>query len=153
MEKQTKSVSITNRKAWHDYTIDETFEVGIVLVGTEVKSVRAGQVTLLDSYCRVDGGELWVHQMYIAPYAFTNRDVPEPRRPRKLLLHKEEIARLQSRAEQKGLTIIPLKIYFTRGHAKMEIGIGRGKKQYDKRQTIADRDVERDLRREMSNRE
>lgn len=153
MEKETKRVAITNRKAWHDYSIEETYEAGLALSGTEVKSVRAGKVNLQDSFCRVDNGEVWVQNMYIAPYEFANRWVLDPRRPRKLLLHKEEIEKLHARADQKGLTIIPLKIYFTRGVAKMEIGIGKGKKLYDKREAIAERDVEREKRREMNSRE
>lgn len=154
MEKKTrKSVSITNRKAWHEYTIEDTFEAGIELVGTEVKSIRAGKVNLQDSFCRVEQGEVWVHQMYIAPYEFANRWAVEPRRPRKLLLHKDEIEQLRVKAEQKGLTIIPLKMYFDRGFAKLQIGIGRGKKLYDKRQSIAERDTERERRRAEAGRE
>lgn len=153
MEKAAKNVKITNRKAWHDYSIDETFVAGIALIGTEVKSVRQGQVNMQDSYCRVQNGEVWVHGMYIAPYEFANRLMPEPRRSRKLLLRKEEIVKLQTKAEQKGLTIIPLKIFFSHGFAKVEIGIGRGKKEYDKREAIADRDIERDRRRELASRD
>lgn len=153
MEKETKKVVVTNRKAWHEYTIEETYDAGIELMGTEVKSVRAGKVNLQDSYCRVENGEVRVHGMYIAPYEFANRWAIEPMRPRKLLLHKDEIERLRTRAEQKGLTIIPLKMYFDRGFAKVQIGIGRGKKLYDKRQAIADRDVERERRREIAGRD
>jgi SsrA-binding protein len=153
MDKEQKKVTITNRKAWHEYTIEDTYVAGIALAGTEVKSIRAGKVNLQDSFCRVEGGEVWVHGMYVAPYEFANRWALEPRRPRKLLLHRNEIHQLHAKAEQKGLTIIPLKIFFERGFAKMEIGIGRGKKLYDKRQAIAERDVERERRREMVSRE
>jgi SsrA-binding protein len=153
MEKETRSVVVTNRKARHEYTIEETHEAGIALAGTEVKSIRAGKVSLQDSYCRVEDGEVWVHGMYIAPYEFANRWAPDPQRPRKLLLHRDEIHRLQTRAEQRGLTIVPLKLYFERGYVKIEIGIGRGKKLYDKRQAIAERDIERERRREAAGRE
>ena len=152
MEKEPRKVIVTNRRAWHEYTIEETFEAGIALTGTEVKSIRAGKVNLQDSFCRVENGEVWVHGMYIAPYEFANRWAPDPRRPRKLLLHRGEIERLRVRAEQKGLTIVPLKLYFERGYAKIEIGIGRGKKLYDKRQAIAERDAERERRREAAGR-
>ena len=153
MEKETRSVVVTNRKARHEYTIEETQEAGIALAGTEVKSIRAGKVSLQDSYCRVEDGEVWVHGMYIAPYEFANRWAPDPQRPRKLLLHRDEIHRLQARAEQRGLTIVPLKLYFERGYVKIEIGIGRGKKLYDKRQAIAERDIERERRRQAAGRE
>ncbi|HOK53319.1 MAG TPA: SsrA-binding protein SmpB [Armatimonadota bacterium] len=153
MEKEAKKVIVTNRKAWHEYTIDETYDAGIVLVGTEVKSIRAGKVNLQDSFCRIENGEVWVHGMYIAPYEFANRWVVDPRRSRKLLLHRDEIDRLRSKSEQRGLTIVPLKVYFERGYAKLEIGIGRGKKLYDKREAIAKRDIERERRREIAGRE
>lgn len=153
MGKEAKSTSITNRKAWHEYTIEDTFEAGIELVGTEVKSVRAGQVNMLDAYCRILNGEVFVIGMDITPYEYANRSTTDRMRTRKLLLRKEQIEQLKVKADQRGLSIIPLKIYFTRGFAKMEIGIGRGKKTYDKRQAIADRDVERDRRRAESGRE
>lgn len=153
MQKEPRKLTVTNRKAWHEYAIDETFEAGIALAGTEVKSIRAGKVNLQDSFCRIEDGEVWVHAMYVAPYEFANRWAPDPRRPRKLLLHKNEIERLRVRAEQKGLTIVPLKLFFERGYAKLEIGIGRGKKLYDKRQAIAERDVERERRREAAGRD
>ena len=152
MEKDSRKAVVTNRKARHEYSIEETYDAGIVLVGTEVKSIRAGKVNLSDSYCRVENGELWVHGMYIAPYEFANRWVADSRRPRKLLMHRAEIERIRARFEQRGYAIIPIKIYFERGYAKMEIGIGRGKKLYDKREALAERDVERELRREMAER-
>ncbi len=137
----------TNRKAYHEYHIEDTIEAGIALVGSEVKSVAAGKVSLTDAYCRVENGEMWVHSMHIAPYDPAARFNHEPRRKRKLLLHKWEIARLGSKAEQKGYTLIPLKLYFRRGRVKLEIGLARGKRKYDKREAIRQRDIERELRR------
>jgi SsrA-binding protein len=153
MEKQSKSPTIVNRKAWHEYTIEDEFEAGIELVGTEVKSIRDGKVNMQDAYCRVENGEVWLYQMNITPYEFANRWGVDPRRKRKLLLHRNEIDQLRVKAEQKGLTIVPLRIFFQRGFAKMVVGIGRGKKLYDKRQAIADRDVERERRRAEAARE
>ena len=153
MEKQSKSPTIVNRKAWHEYTIEDTFEAGIELVGTEVKSIRAGKVILQDAFCRVENGEVWIYQMNVTPYEFANRWAVEPKRKRRLLLRKNEIEQLRVKADQKGLTIVPLKIFFLRGFAKMAIGIGRGKKLYDKRQALADRDIERERRRAESDRE
>jgi SsrA-binding protein len=147
-----KSVT-ANRKARHEYFIEETFDAGIVLAGTEVKSIRAGKASLQDSFARVEGGEVWIYNMYIAPYEFGNRFNLDPRRKRKLLLHAYEIHKLAQESQQKGLTIVPLQIYFERGFAKVEVGIGRGKKLYDKRDTIAAHDAEREARRELSSRE
>ncbi|GIV16727.1 MAG: SsrA-binding protein [Armatimonadota bacterium] len=146
-------VVLVNRRAYHDYEILETFEAGIVLVGTEVKSVRAGRVNLQDAYCKVENGEVWLYNMHISPYSHGNRYNPDPVRPRKLLLHKWEINRLMGKAEMKGLTIVPLKIYFRRGYAKVEIAIVRGKKLYDKREAIAERDRQREEERMMMNRQ
>lgn len=153
MEKTTKSVTITNRRAWHDYSIEDTFVAGIELIGSEVKSFRGGKVNLQEGFCRVVDGEVWLYGVYVTPYEFANRMAPDPRRPRKLLLRKDEIERLKIKADQKGLTIVPLKIFFLRGFAKLEIGIGKGKKLYDKRESIAERDVERDRRREVFGRD
>ncbi len=139
----------TNRKAYHEYHIEDTLEAGLVLVGSEVKSVAAGKVSLTDAYCRVENGEMWVHNMHIAPYDPAARFNHEPRRKRKLLLHKWEIERLGSKAEQKGYTIVPLRLYFRNGKAKLEIGLVRGKRKYDKREAIRQRDIERELRREL----
>jgi SsrA-binding protein len=150
MSNETRKIVATNRKAYHDYIIEDTYEAGIALVGMEVKSIRAGKVNLQDSFCRVEKDGVTVHGLYIAPYEFANRWTVDPRRPRRLLLHRDEIHRLRSKAEQRGLTIIPLKIYFERGKAKLEIGIGRGKKLYDKRRAIAERDIEREKQRELS---
>jgi len=137
----------TNRKAYHEYHIEDTIEAGIALVGSEVKSVAAGKVSLTDAYCRVENGEMWVHNMHIAPYDPAARFNHEPRRKRKLLLHKWEITRLGSKAEQKGYTLIPLKLYFRNGKVKVEIGLAKGKRKYDKREAIRQRDIERELRR------
>ena len=150
-EKGRKSIAV-NRKAWHEYFIDETYDAGIALVGTEVKSIRAGKVSLQDAFARVENGELWLQGMFVAPYEFGSRFNLEPKRPRKLLLHKSEIVKLRAATEQKGLTLIPLKIFFERGFAKIEIGVARGKKLYDKRDALAARDADREAARELSER-
>lgn len=150
MAEKGRKVIAHNRKARHEYFIEETYDAGVSLAGTEVKSIRAGKVSLQDAYARVENGEVWLHGMYIAPYEFGSRFNLEAKRPRKMLLHKHEIERLRAATEQKGLTLIPLQIFFQRGYAKIEIGIARGKKLYDKREAIAERDVEREARRELS---
>ncbi len=150
-EKGRKVVSV-NRKARHEYFIEETYDAGIALAGTEVKSIRAGKLSLQDAFARVDDGEVWVHGMFIAPYEFGSRFNLESKRPRKLLLKKNEIERLRAVTEQKGLTIIPLQLYFERGFAKIELGVARGKKLYDKRDAIAERDAQREAQRELSER-
>ncbi len=142
-----KQIVSTNRRARFEYEILETMEAGIVLVGTEVKSLRAGRVNLQDAYCRVEHGEVWIYNMHISPYEQGNRYNEEPLRRRKLLLHHKEILLVQARIEQKGLALIPLSLYFRRGFAKLDIALGRGKKLYDKRQSIADRDADREARR------
>lgn len=133
----------TNRKAWHEYTIEETLEAGIVLTGTEVKALREGRANLQDAYCVVEGGEMIMLNAYISPYTHGNIFNHDPLRPRKLLLHRKEIERWRKATEQKGYTIIPLKLYFKNGRAKVEIGLARGKKLYDKRHDIAERDTKR----------
>ncbi len=148
-----KQIVSTNRRARFEYEILETMEAGIVLVGTEVKSLRAGRVNLQDAYCRVEHGEVWIYNMHISPYEQGNRYNEEPLRRRKLLLHHKEILLVQARMEQKGLALIPLSLYFRRGFAKLDIALGRGKKLYDKRQSIADRDADRESRRAVVNRE
>ncbi len=130
-----------NRKARHDYDILETFEAGIVLTGTEIKSVRAHRADLKDSFAAVERNELWLHNMHISPYQPGWRDNPASRRSRKLLVHRREINRLLGRSVEKGLTIIPLKLYLERGFAKVELGLARGRRQYDKRQAIAEREA------------
>lgn len=152
MAQEGRKVITANRKARHEYFIEETFDAGICLVGTEVKSIRAGKVSLQDSFARVENGEVWLHNMYIAPYEFGNRANPDPRRPRKLLLHSFEIKELAEKTQQKGLTVVPLLIYFQRGYAKLELGVARGKKLYDKRDAIAEKDAKREELREMSER-
>lgn len=147
-----QKVIAVNRKARHEYFVEETYTAGLCLAGTEVKSIRAGKVSVQESYARVENGEVWLHNMYIAPYEFGTRWNVDPRRPRKLLLHRFEIAKLAGKTQQKGLALIPLKIYFERGYAKVELGLARGKKLYDKRQAIAERDADREARREMIDR-
>ena len=132
-----------NRKARHDYFVEEPLEPGLVLTGTEIKSIRAGRVNLRDSHARVENGEVWLYGMHIAPYEHGNRFNHEPDRPRKLLLHRREIDYLAGRVRQRGYTLVPLKLYLKRGWAKVELGIVRGKKLYDKRATIARREAER----------
>jgi SsrA-binding protein len=130
-----------NRRARHDYDIIETFDAGIMLTGTEIKSVRARRVDLKDSFAAVEREEIWLHNMHISPYEPGSRDNPFSRRTRKLLLHRREINRLLGRTVEKGLTIVPLKIYLERGFAKVEIGLARGRREYDKRQAIAAREA------------
>ncbi len=151
-DQKQKNISIANRKAWHEYNIGETFEAGLVLSGTEVKSIRNGKASIQESYCKVENGEVWIHGMHIAPFEQGNRWNVDPLRPRKLLLHKGEINRINKQLAEKGLTLVPLKLYFYRGYAKLNIGVGRGKKLWDKREAIADRDVERERRREEAGR-
>ena len=136
-----------NRKARHDYFILETIEAGLVLTGTEVKSLRAGKASLGEAYATVEGGEAWIIQMHIPPYTQGNRWNPDPVRRRKLLLHAKEIKRLETAVAQKGQTVVPLKLYFSRGRAKLLIGVAKGKKSYDKRATIAERDAKREMDR------
>ena len=137
----------TNRRARHDYAIEESFEAGMVLIGSEVKSLRAGRASIAEAFARLDGGEVWVENMHIPPYEQAdNRDYDERRR-RKLLLRRDQIERLIGKVAEKGLTLVPLKVYFTRGRAKLELGIGRGKRQFEKRQDIAEREHRREMER------
>ena len=136
-----------NKKARHDYHIDETYEAGLALVGTEVKSLRAGRASLVDAYGRIKDGEVWLEGVHIPEYdqgSWTNH---EPRRSRKLLLHRAEIAKLIGKTKESGLTLVPLSLYFKDGKAKVEIALARGKKAYDKRQTLAARDAAREISR------
>lgn len=137
---------VTNRKARHDYEILETVEAGIALVGPEVKSLREGHVHLTDAYASVERGEMILRNVHVSPYDKA-RDNAEPTRPRKLLLHRKQILKLQQKVEEAGLTLIPLRLYFTRGLVKVELGVGRGKKAYDKRQSIAARESKREIDR------
>lgn len=139
---------IDNRRARHDYFIEETIEAGIALVGSEIKSVRGGRVNLTEGYVRIERGEAWLLNTHISPWPQAGTHFNhEPIRPRKLLLHSEEISRLKAKVEQKGLTLVPLKLYFVRGRAKLEIGVARGKKLYDKRDSLAERDSQREIAR------
>lgn len=136
-----------NRKARHLYFIEETMEAGIALQGTEVKSVRLGRVNLKDSYARVENGELFVYNMHISPYDLGNRFNHDPLRPRKLLMHRREINKLAGYIQNKGYTLIPLSIYLKGSRAKIELGVARGKKEFDKRRSIAERDARREMER------
>jgi SsrA-binding protein len=137
----------TNRRAFHDYVIDEQFEAGLVLTGTEVKSLRAGKANLRDGFVRVDGNEVWLENVHISPYTQGGYVNHEPMRPRKLLLHRREIASLIGKVRQKGYTLIPLRMYFAGNHAKVELGLARGKRQYDKRAALAEADAKREMER------
>ena len=140
-----------NRKARHEFHVEETFEAGIVLTGTEIKSIRAGHVSLQEAFARIDRGEAWLVGAHIAPYATGNRYNHEAKRTRKLLLHKDEIHELLGTTKSKGLTLVPLRLYIdSRSHAKLEIGLARGKQLHDRRRDIADRDAKRDIAREMA---
>jgi SsrA-binding protein len=139
-------VVATNRKARYNYEILDTFEAGMVLRGSEVKSLRAGSVQLKDSYATIRGGEVWLENTHIAPYSFAEHGGHDPERPRKLLLHRREIDRLFGRIREEGLTLVPLQVYFIEGKAKVELGLARGKRPHDKRRAI----VERQQKREMS---
>ena len=139
----------TNRKARHDYFIEETIEAGIVLTGTEVKSIRQGRLNLKDSYALIRDGEVFLDGVHISPYEQGNIFNVDPERRRKLLLHRHEILRLKRQLDQKGLTLVPLRVYLVRGRAKVELGLARGKKLYDKRETIAKRDADRRMRQSL----
>lgn len=144
----TKQVT-TNKKAWHDYFVEERFEAGIELAGTEVKSIRQGQINLKDSYCTFKDGELFVRGMHISPYEKGNIFNKDPLRVRRLLMHKREIAGLYGRTKQEGIALIPLSVYFKNSRVKLELGLCRGKKNFDKRDSIAARDAKREMDRAM----
>jgi SsrA-binding protein len=146
-----KTITV-NRKAYHDYHIEESVEAGLVLTGTEIKSIRAGRVNLREAYARSEKGELWLLGAHIAQYPGGNRYNHEPKRPRKLLLHRRQIAELSGVVMRKGLTIVPLKLYLKNGIAKVELGLARGKKVYDKREALALRDAQRQIERAFSQR-
>ena len=148
-----EKVVATNRRARHDYAIAETFEAGIVLTGAEVKSLRAGRASLTEAYARVRDGELWLENLHIPPYQHADAKSPyDPRRARKLLLHRAEIERLIGKTQERGLTLVPLRLYFIRGLAKLELGLARGKRQFEKRQTIAEREHRREMERAAARR-
>ncbi len=140
----------TNRKASHDYHVIDSIECGIQLIGCEVKSIRGGQVNLKDSYCSIDNGNLVVHSMYVAYYNMGSFSNVESRRDRRLLAHKNEIAKLLSKVKEKGYTLVPLKLYFVGSLVKLEVGLVKGKQLFDKRDSIAKRDIERDTQREVA---
>ncbi len=144
-----KKVVATNRKVRHEYEVLDTFEAGLVLKGPEVKSLREGKVGFQDAYARVEGGEVWLHSLHISPYEQANRFNEDPLRPRKLLLHRQEIFRLLGKVEEKGLTLVPLSIYFRRGYAKVSLALARGRKTYDKREKLKRKTQEDEARRAM----
>lgn len=152
MEKQSIRIMAKNREASHEYFIEETFEAGIALCGTEVKSVRAGNLNLKDAWCGIKNGEMLVNQMHIAPYEHGNRFNPDSRRPRKLLMHRREIMRLFGKVKQEGYSLIPLSVYFKGSLVKLSIGLCKGKKLYDKRQAAAEKDAKRQIERAMKER-
>ncbi len=141
--------AIDNRRARHEYHILDSLEAGLALTGTEVKAIRAGGVSLNEAYARFRDGEAWLMSMHIPPYKHGSFSNVDPNRPRKLLLHKEQIADLQARVKEKGLTIVPLRMYFTRGKVKVQLGVARGKKLWDKREDVAKREVEREIARNV----
>lgn len=147
-QEEFKAVA-TNRKAYHDYTIEDTIEAGVVLIGSEIKSIRAGQVNLRDSYAAIESGQVWMLNVHIAAYDPASRFGHEPRRPRKLLLHKRQIARLTNRVQEKGYTLVPLRMYIKNNLAKVELALARGKHEYDKREAIAKREDERRMQRAL----
>ena len=146
----TKQIA-SNRKAFHDYFIEERYEAGIELFGTEVKSLRQGTVNLKDSWCDISNGEIWIKQMHISPYEKGNIFNRDPIRPRKLLMHKKEIMKLYGTIKQDGLTLVPLSLYFKNSRVKVEVGLCRGKKLYDKRADMAKKDAKRTIERTLKN--
>lgn len=149
MAEKSERVYSSNRKAFHDYHVLETLEAGMALSGTEVKSIREGKVNLRDSYARVKDGEIWLYNSYVATYDQGNRFNHETNRPRKLLLHRGEIARVSGLVQDEGKTLVPLKMYDRKGHIKVELALARGKKQYDKRESIAEREASREIERAL----
>ena len=150
--KQEKSADrdiAVNRRAHHEFLIEETFEAGIVLLGSEIKALREGKANLKDSYGRIEGDEVWLWNAHISPYGPASQFGHEPTRSRKLLLHRSEIARLNGKVKERGLTLVPLRLYFKNGRAKVELALARGKKQHDKRESIKEREVQREIDRAM----
>jgi len=145
-------IKATNRKALRDYEIEEKLEAGIVLVGSEIKSIREGKASLREAYATVDGGEVWLHDMNISPYVQASHFGHDPTRVRKLLLHKDEIKRLTGRITERGYTLVPVRLYIKDGKAKVELGLARGKHQYDKRREIARKDADREIERAIRHR-
>ncbi len=151
-KKEAQKIVAQNKKAWHDYFVEEKYEAGVSLCGTEIKSIRRGAVNLKDSYCSFDKGEMFATGVHISPYEQGNRFNHEPLRDKKLLMHKREIMKLQGLVQQKGYTLIPLSLYFSGSYVKMEIGLCRGKKLYDKRDADAERQANRTMDRHMKDR-
>lgn len=152
MSEKKSTPVIKNRKAFHNFFIEKTFEAGLVLQGTEVKSLREGHASFTDSFAYLNKGEVWLKELYIKEFKHGSYNNHQATRDRKLLLNKDEIDKIDKAVKQKGLTIVPLKIYFKRGKAKIEIGLAKGKKMYDKRATIAEKDAKRDLERKLKTR-
>src|SRR5947209_4928466 len=151
--KEERRQITNNRRARHEYNIEETVEAGMVLTGTEIKSVRGGKVNLQDAYARIDNGEAWLFNMHISPYEQGNRANVDPMRPRKLLLRRGELHRLFGKLQSSGLTLVPLSLYIRHGFAKLELALARGKKLYDKREAIEEREARRELDRELKGRQ
>nr|WP_164511107.1 SsrA-binding protein SmpB [Lapidilactobacillus achengensis] len=151
MKEKPRNQVATNRKASHDYNIGETYEAGLVLTGTEIKSVRAGKINLKDGFAQLRQGELWLENVHISPYEAGNQFNHDPLRNRKLLLHKRELAKLAGIVKDKGVTVVPLKVYLKHGFAKVLIGVATGKHEYDKRETIKRREQNRELQRVLKN--
>ena len=143
---KAEKIAAENRKAFHDYHVLETFEAGVALVGTEVKAIREGRVNLRDSFGRVEGGEIFVHNVHISPYSHRGYADHDPLRPRKLLLHRQEIRKLIGKTTERGMTLVPLRMYFKNGRVKIAIGLAKGKKEYDRRETIRKRETDRETR-------
>ena len=152
LEKQSVKVMARNREAYHEYFVEEEFEAGIELMGTEAKSIRAGTLNLKDAWCGIKDGELLLNQMHISPYDHGNRFNPDPRRVRRLLMHKREIMRLFGKVKQDGYSLIPLSVYFKGSRVKVNVGLCKGKKLHDKRQAAAERDMKREIDRAMKER-
>jgi SsrA-binding protein len=146
-------VVTSNRRAFHEYFVVDSIEAGLALTGTEIKSIRDGKVTISEAYARIENGELWLIGSHISPYSHGNRANHDPDRPRKLLVHKRQLAELRASVEQKGMTLVPLRLVLRNGRAKVDIGVVRGKKLYDKRQSSADRQSRRDVERALRDRE
>jgi len=149
----SRHVVLRNRRARHNFEILEELEAGIVLRGAEIKSLRAGKANFTDAFARVDGAELWLHNLHISSYESATHDAPDPLRARKLLAHRREIARLAAKTNERGLTLVPLDVHFTRGRAKVTIGLARGKKAHDKRHALRERERQRDVERALRGRE
>ena len=152
MSKESKKLISNNKKVFHDYFIEETYEAGIVLHGTEVKSLRMGKCSIKESFLRIENGEMWIYGMHVSPYEKGNIFNKDPLRTRKLLLHRSEIMKLVGKVKEKGYTLVPIEVYFKDGKAKIEIGLAKGKKLYDKREDIAKKDMKREAEREFKQR-